>query len=512
MNGIFYHKDNNSIHVISFFSKDNEVIGATFDVLDQELVNNFDRKNLSDDKIREGKYKINEKFIRFELTSINKESKVKYFGKIESTNEISLLPIGYGRVRSYKSTRNFPESTESLVIGLRPNSGLDVSKSISKRLSEFAFLLLHPPHIVNPFNKTEKKNNEKNDDIGLVMAMFEQRNYEYPLIYIPGTILSSILYNLSDNDTYSYLKINIPEPTLTQIPNVPSKFEFVFVEPSKIDYKGYGCLIQMVLSFIGWYSYVGIDIIGFRLSLIIIIICIVIIIGISFLTVKKLSTDKEVELSNDEYEKRMSYYIWKCDEIRTNNLELIIDFERKIHDARQLIKEKKERVALEVYYNSLKPTLGVVRKINMAKRGKTELFFLDRLFKKFGNQIKVDVALDINSQYYFPDFVFICNKTGLHIDIEIDEPYTLIDSSPIHYTESNDDQRNRLFKGKNWVVIRFSEKQIIQETDKCIEVIENTITSIQKKSTIIEHQLKTEIRWTYEEALVMAYNNERNKY
>ena len=35
--------------------------------------------------------------------------------------------------------------------------------------------------------------------------------------------------------------------------------------------------------------------------------------------------------------------------------------------------------------------------------------------------------------YYYPDFTFICDETRLHIDIEIDEPYSLPDKKPIHY-------------------------------------------------------------------------------
>ena len=64
----------------------------------------------------------------------------------------------------------------------------------------------------------------------------------------------------------------------------------------------------------------------------------------------------------------------------------------------------------------------------------------------------------------------------------------------------------------NWIVIRFSEKQILQDTEKCIEVIENTIKAIHNKSELIVYTLKPDNRWSYEEALIMANNNARNKY
>ncbi len=54
-------------------------------------------------------------------------------------------------------------------------------------------------------------------------------------------------------------------------------------------------------------------------------------------------------------------------------------------------------------------------------------------------------------------------------------------------------------------------KTNIQETENCIKVIENTITALQNKSDIIDTDLTKEKKWSYEEALVMSYNNTRNE-
>lgn len=113
---------------------------------------------------------------------------------------------------------------------------------------------------------------------------------------------------------------------------------------------------------------------------------------------------------------------------------------------------------------------------------------------------------------YYPDFTFICRNTELHIDIEIDEPYSINDKTPIHYIDSTDDERNNWFLNENWCIIRFSEKQIILEPDKCINLIESVVSNILNRNLKFEYDLIKDKKWSYEESLVMALKNSRHDY
>lgn len=68
-----------------------------------------------------------------------------------------------------------------------------------------------------------------------------------------------------------------------------------------------------------------------------------------------------------------------------------------------------------------------------AQSGKSEARFENYLKKHFGNNILKKVTVNFYADYpYTPDFVFIDPDTKLHIDIEIDEPYTFNGKKPIH--------------------------------------------------------------------------------
>lgn len=119
---------------------------------------------------------------------------------------------------------------------------------------------------------------------------------------------------------------------------------------------------------------------------------------------------------------------------------------------------------------------------------------------------------------YTADFILVHQPTGLAIDIEIDEPYDGRTGKPHHCMDSGkDSQRNRFFLERNWVVIRFSELQVVKYPDGCCKAIARVIYQItgdykglvmlQSIDDLIIHK-----QWKIKEAIYMAKTRFRNRY
>lgn len=119
---------------------------------------------------------------------------------------------------------------------------------------------------------------------------------------------------------------------------------------------------------------------------------------------------------------------------------------------------------------------------------------------------------------YTADFILVHQPTGLAIDIEIDEPYDGRTGKPHHCVDrGKDSQRNQFFLKRNWVVIRFSELQVVKYPDACCRVIATVIFQITgdyrglvqlgNVADLLSHK-----QWTAKEATYMAKNKFRNSY
>ncbi|MFB2895128.1 hypothetical protein ACE1CI_19650 [Aerosakkonemataceae cyanobacterium BLCC-F50] len=119
---------------------------------------------------------------------------------------------------------------------------------------------------------------------------------------------------------------------------------------------------------------------------------------------------------------------------------------------------------------------------------------------------------------YTADFILVHRATGLAIDIEIDEPYDGKTGKPHHCMDSNkDNQRNRFFLERNWVVIRFSELQVVKYPDACCQTIAKVVFQItgdyrslvklQNVQELLPHK-----QWKVKEAVYMSKNKFRNSY
>lgn len=119
---------------------------------------------------------------------------------------------------------------------------------------------------------------------------------------------------------------------------------------------------------------------------------------------------------------------------------------------------------------------------------------------------------------YTADFILVHRATGLAIDIEIDEPYDGKTGKPHHCMDRNkDNQRNRFFLERNWVVIRFSELQVVKYPDACCQALAKVVFQItgdyrslvklQNVKELLPHK-----QWKVKEAVYMSKTKFRNSY
>ncbi|HEY9864221.1 MAG TPA: hypothetical protein V6D21_08585 [Candidatus Obscuribacterales bacterium] len=130
----------------------------------------------------------------------------------------------------------------------------------------------------------------------------------------------------------------------------------------------------------------------------------------------------------------------------------------------------------------------------------------------------VEFPIPNTSFCYTADFILIHQATGLAIDIEIDEPYDGKTGKPHHCVDQNkDQQRNRFFLERNWVVIRFSEYQVVKCPEGCCKAIAQVIFQITGDYRgLIKLQNVKELvpqkQWKVKEAVYMAKTNFRQSY
>jgi very-short-patch-repair endonuclease len=156
--------------------------------------------------------------------------------------------------------------------------------------------------------------------------------------------------------------------------------------------------------------------------------------------------------------------------------------------------------------------------ISKAKEGVSEKDFyqaLIRIFPRVSQGVKFD-----NPNYPYPysaDFILL-HSSGLSIDIEIDEPYVGHTKEPHHCIDQGKDEiRNQFFTSNNWVVIRFSEKQVVKYPYRCCKVIAKAIAKITGDYTFLSRlqntpDLPIEPMWNIKQAKKWAKLDYRKTY
>ncbi|OLP17419.1 hypothetical protein BST81_16640 [Leptolyngbya sp. 'hensonii'] len=158
-----------------------------------------------------------------------------------------------------------------------------------------------------------------------------------------------------------------------------------------------------------------------------------------------------------------------------------------------------------------------------AKRGRSEAALERHLRSHFGDMIHTGLTCTIPNfpTPYTPDFALIEPISGLHLDIEIDEPYNA-EGEPVHYL-GLDDRRNEFFLERNWIVIRFAEEQVIRYPDACCKLIARIVADVigapqgspQAIALVALEQTNPLPRvkhWTRREARAMAKRKHRGSY
>lgn len=176
------------------------------------------------------------------------------------------------------------------------------------------------------------------------------------------------------------------------------------------------------------------------------------------------------------------------------------------------ITEFRQRQLLDILKQT-KPHNGTNSK---AKRGISEAKFAKHLRRYFEDNIHERLTLTIpNSTYpYSPDFAYIDRGLNLYIDIEIDEPYS--HSQPIHYV-GKDDRRNQFFVSRGWIVIRFSEEQVVHYPRQCCRAIAEVIADILGDGLELTRfettpPLPKIKHWSRGESIIMIKNQARDRY
>lgn len=166
-------------------------------------------------------------------------------------------------------------------------------------------------------------------------------------------------------------------------------------------------------------------------------------------------------------------------------------------------------------------TIFPYRRRRIEKRGYTETGFETRLRAGLDDFMNYKVLGDVcilpveDAHPYEPDIAIIEkeNQLGIRIDIEIDEPYTGYEQKAIHFIGCGDEYRDANLCNLGWIVIRFSEKQVYTEADKCIGYIKYILSIIDSSlscSNFVSPQ--ADKKWTSTEAVIMAAKGYRETY
>jgi hypothetical protein len=164
------------------------------------------------------------------------------------------------------------------------------------------------------------------------------------------------------------------------------------------------------------------------------------------------------------------------------------------------------------------------RKGLLGQRGIKEAEFEEYLKTFFYRQRNIQfyndrmLVISDGTKAFEPDFTLIDerNDKNIYIDIEIDEPYDLVNRVAMHY-KGVDDFRNNFFVKRGWIVIRFSEYQVHTDPMGCCRFIADVISSIdhnfETPIDILSHnKVTSENFWTKVQAEKWAKEKYRENY
>jgi hypothetical protein len=396
---------------------------------------------------------------------------------------------------------------------------------------------------INEIITKYSQNLEQSNILVDIQKIYNNNKRNYPILLFPIKIEESIL-KYSELPNFGCNEKSLVIPKCPVKPLEPIK-RTAYISPyeSYIEREGVGFFVNFLIVFVGTgliggglYMYVTNKYdLPIEINLLLFVCCLVLL--PYYLNRQFPREDKIIQCSNEQR-----------DTLR-ENLQMKYDSEYEIEIAKYksdideyLKKEKEYQNAVRLYNKNLpfiktkfnnfvndlvvrvvKSSLSTqFQRINhpIVREGTSENSLFFALESKFPKYIKVDTMI----MGYYPDLTLWVD--GIGIDIEIDEPYTIVNGSmkEIHYLIdyegiSIDKSRNDTFIKNNWYVLRFAESQIKNNLHECLQIIQSLINFITSNNDNLCHlkefiYLSSKIStntWTKENARIMARTNYRNK-
>lgn len=147
-------------------------------------------------------------------------------------------------------------------------------------------------------------------------------------------------------------------------------------------------------------------------------------------------------------------------------------------------------------------------------QGRSEATFVHYLQQNFGHEhISTACRVRVGSAWYYPDIIY-SDAAGLRIDIEIDEPYVWATGKP-HHCLGQDDDRNTFFLQQQWLVLRFTEEQVVRYPMCCCQLLADLIfhvTGQHYAPRSYRERLVSQPQWDWAEATRLAAVESRKSY
>lgn len=359
----------------------------------------------------------------------------------------------------------------------------DYSRTLNFSIEYLDYEELRIEHVSNEINKKynlkkiidnyklKKFNAFGNTSLDAVLCL---KNSFYPILLMNDELENSLHFNHFEKPQ---------KPEFTKIkPEKPNSFLFYFL-----------FLMIGVLIFIYFKKPLGL---------------IIIVLGIAFMYTNPLKKN----------------YITKYEDYQKNKRNFDNQFKKykneiSLNEEDFLLLKNKEKITSLL--RKTKYTIG-----NDYIKGISHSFFLEKLLLNFGSKINQskgilesvtklnnDFQYKTNSSFrpYISDFAYVNDEIGLVILIEIDEPYTIQNREPIHL---NDNDRNSFFLELNWIIIRFSEEQILNNTNECCEFISQVILKFEQpsKKFNLYNPLPIIAKWNQFDIYRLINSNYRENY
>ncbi|MBE9224179.1 hypothetical protein IQ264_01660 [Phormidium sp. LEGE 05292] len=125
---------------------------------------------------------------------------------------------------------------------------------------------------------------------------------------------------------------------------------------------------------------------------------------------------------------------------------------------------------------------------SQARQGVSEGEFLRYLKCYFPTTVQgVKFKIPMSKKSYSADFTIVHSMSGIGIDVEVDEPYAGLSLKPTHcWDEDSDCRRNQLFNEWGWIVVRFTERQVVQAPLSCCKFIAMVIAQVTGDRSYLE--------------------------